>query len=96
MLVLPAGFRIFVATEPVDMRKKANGLRAVAEQHLGEDPRYPSGRVPPAGRIRSIRGGGWFSNEDFCTVSYRNSSNTGGPSGRNRNSGFRLVRTNSP
>lgn len=39
MLVLPAGFRIFVATEPVDMRKQANGLWAVAEQHLGEDPR---------------------------------------------------------
>jgi transposase len=38
MLVLPAGFRIFVATEPVDMRKQANGLWAVAEQHLGEDP----------------------------------------------------------
>jgi len=32
MLVLPAGFRIFVATEPVDMRKQANGLWAVAER----------------------------------------------------------------
>jgi transposase len=39
MLVLPSGFRILVATEPVDMRKQANGLWALAEQHLGEDPR---------------------------------------------------------
>lgn len=39
MLAFPAGFRIFLAIEPVDMRKQFNGLWAQAVERLKEDPR---------------------------------------------------------
>jgi transposase len=38
MLGLPHSLRVLLAVEPVDMRKSFNGLWAVAEQELGEDP----------------------------------------------------------
>jgi len=39
MLAFPAGLRIYLAVEPVDMRKQYDGLWACAEQKLREDPR---------------------------------------------------------
>lgn len=39
MLTLSNQLRIFVAVEPVDMRKQFDGLWAVARDHLGEDPK---------------------------------------------------------
>ncbi|GHC14241.1 IS66 family insertion sequence element accessory protein TnpB [Cerasicoccus arenae] len=39
MLTLSHQLRIFVAVEPVDMRKQFDGLWAVARDHLGEDPK---------------------------------------------------------
>jgi transposase len=39
MLSLPAQMRVFVAVEPVDMRKQFDGLWAVARERLGEDPK---------------------------------------------------------
>ena len=39
MLSLPHQLRVFVAVEPVDMRKQCDGLWAVARDHLGEDPK---------------------------------------------------------
>ena len=38
MLSFPSALRIFLAVEPVDMRKQFNGLWAVASEHLREDP----------------------------------------------------------
>lgn len=38
MLTLPHGVRIFVALDPVDMRKSFDGLSALVEHHLGLDP----------------------------------------------------------
>lgn len=38
MINLPAGARVLVATRPVDFRKGAHGLAAVASEVLGEDP----------------------------------------------------------
>jgi transposase len=38
MIGIPAGARILVATRPVDFRKGAYGLAALASQVLGEDP----------------------------------------------------------
>jgi transposase len=35
---VPAGARVLVATRPVDFRKGAHGLAAVASEVLGEDP----------------------------------------------------------
>jgi transposase len=36
---LPSGLRIYLALEPVDMRKQYDGLWALASQHLGLDPK---------------------------------------------------------
>src|SRR5690606_28854894 len=36
---LPSGLRIYLALEPVDMRKQYDGLWALAAQHLGLDPK---------------------------------------------------------
>ena len=38
MLAFPAGFKIYLAVEPVDMRKQFNGLWALASERLREDP----------------------------------------------------------
>lgn len=38
MITLPPGARVLVATRPVDFRKGAHGLAAVASAVLGEDP----------------------------------------------------------
>jgi transposase len=38
MINLPAGARILLATRPVDFRKGAHGLAALAQEVLGENP----------------------------------------------------------
>ena len=50
MLAFPAGLRIFLALEAVDMRKQFNGLWAVASEKLREDPK--SGEEPMGSRNR--------------------------------------------
>lgn len=39
MLTFPSALKIYLAVEPVDMRKSFNGLWSQAEQKLREDPR---------------------------------------------------------
>ncbi len=39
MLTLPSAAKIYLAVEPVDMRKQFNGLWSLAEEKLREDPR---------------------------------------------------------
>ena len=39
MLSFPTALKVFLALEPVDMRKSFNGLWSLAEQRLGQDPR---------------------------------------------------------
>ena len=39
MLAFPHSVRIFVAVEPVDMRKQFNGLWSAAQEKLHEDPK---------------------------------------------------------
>jgi transposase len=39
MLAFPAGFKIYLAVAPVDMRKQFNGLWAAVRQTLRMDPR---------------------------------------------------------
>ena len=39
MFAFPGAWKVFVAVEPVDMRKHFDGLWAQAELHLGENPR---------------------------------------------------------
>jgi transposase len=38
MITIPAGARILLATRPVDFRKGAHGLAALAQKVLAEDP----------------------------------------------------------
>lgn len=40
MLMFPTALKIYLALEPVDMRKQFNGLWAMATERLGEDPRH--------------------------------------------------------
>ena len=37
--MFPSALRIFLAVEPVDMRKQFNGLWSMAQEKLQEDPR---------------------------------------------------------
>jgi transposase len=39
VLSFPVGFKIYLALDPVDMRKQFNGLWACATERLREDPR---------------------------------------------------------
>ena len=39
MLAFPAAIRIYVAIQPVDMRKSFNGLWSAVGEQLGEDPK---------------------------------------------------------
>ena len=39
MLAFPGGVRIFVAVQPVDMRKQFNGLWTAVQEQLQEDPK---------------------------------------------------------
>lgn len=38
MIAIPAGVRVLVATRPVDFRKGADSLAALAKETLGQDP----------------------------------------------------------
>jgi transposase len=38
MIAVPAGVRVLVATKPVDFRKGGDGLAALVQETLGEDP----------------------------------------------------------
>jgi transposase len=38
MINVPAGARILLATQPVDFRRGAHGLAALAQEVLAEDP----------------------------------------------------------
>ena len=38
MLTLPVSMRVFVYTEPADMRRGFDGLAAIVEQALNQDP----------------------------------------------------------
>lgn len=39
MIAIPAAVKIFVAVEPIDMRKQFNGLWGLASEKLHEDPK---------------------------------------------------------
>ncbi len=48
MLTIPSALKIYLAVEPVDMRKSFNGLRSLAEQKLGEIPRQDAVKATPS------------------------------------------------
>jgi len=70
MLNLPKSVRIFMATEPVDMRKQMDGLSTVVRSGLGRDPRSGEMFV-----FRNRRGDMarvlFFDQQGYCLLSKR-------------------------
>lgn len=70
MLKLPEGVRIWVATEPCDMRKQADGLSALVEGSLMQQPKSGHLFVFFSKRKDFVRILFWDAN-GYCTVSKR-------------------------
>jgi transposase len=65
--VIPSTVRIFVCTEPVDMRRSFDGLSLVVEQHMGADPRSGALYVfvnKRKNRLKVL----WFDKNGFCIL----------------------------
>lgn len=65
--MIPASTRIFVCTEPQDMRRSFDGLALAAKEHLGEDPQ--SGALfafvnKRRNRLKVL----WFDRNGFCIL----------------------------
>jgi transposase len=65
--MIPPSVRIFVCTEPVDMRKSFDGLALAARDKLGQDPKsgalfvYTNKR---ANRLKAL----WFDRNGYCLL----------------------------
>ena len=70
MLRLPEGVRIWVATAACDMRKQADGLSALVEGSLGQQPKSGHLFVFFSKRREFVRILFWDAN-GYCTVSKR-------------------------
>jgi transposase len=65
--VIPAAVRIFVCTEPQDMRRSFDGLAAAVQQQVGEDPRCGALFVfanRRANRLKVL----WFDRNGYCIL----------------------------
>lgn len=65
--MIPSGTRIFVCTEPQDMRRSFDALSLAAQEHLGEDPQ--SGALfafvnKRRNRLKVL----WFDRNGFCIL----------------------------
>ena len=65
--MIPSGTRIFVCTEPQDMRRGFDGLALAAQEHLGEDPQ--SGALfcftnRRRNRLKVL----WFDRNGYCLL----------------------------
>ncbi|HMR77201.1 MAG TPA: IS66 family insertion sequence element accessory protein TnpB [Polyangiaceae bacterium] len=65
--MIPAATRIFVCSEPQDMRRSFDGLALAAREHLGEDPQ--SGALfafinKRKNRLKVL----WFDRTGFCIL----------------------------
>ncbi len=70
MLRLPEGVRIWVATQPCDMREQADGLSALVQGSLGQQPKSGHLFVFFSRRRDFMRILFWDAN-GYCTVSKR-------------------------
>lgn len=65
--MIPTSLRIFVCTEPVDMRKSFDGLALAVRQFVGEDPRmgglYVFGNK--RGNLLKVL---WFDRNGYCIL----------------------------
>jgi transposase len=65
--VIPSTTRIFVCTEPQDMRRSFDGLALAAKEHLGEDPQSGALFVfvnKPKTRMKVL----WFERNGYCLL----------------------------
>lgn len=65
--MIPAGVRIFVCLEPVDMRKSFDGLALAARERLGHDPQAGGLYVfanKRSNRLKVL----WFERNGFCIL----------------------------
>jgi transposase len=65
--VIPSGTRIFVCTEPQDMRRSFDGLSLAAKEHLGEDPQSGALFVfvnKRRNRLKVL----WFDRNGYCLL----------------------------
>ena len=65
--MIPASVRIFVCSEPQDMRRSFDGLSLAAREHLGEDPQ--SGALfafvnKRRNRLKVL----WFDRNGYCIL----------------------------
>jgi len=66
--VIPAGVRIFVCTEPVDMRYGFDRLAATARSRLREDPQQGTVLVAFANRSATRLKLLWFDRNGYCLL----------------------------
>ena len=65
--MIPSAVRIFVCTEPQDMRRSFDGLSAVVEHYVGADPRSGALFVfvnKRKNRLKVL----WFDRNGFCIL----------------------------
>ena len=65
--MIPASVRIFVCTEPVDMRRSFDGLAFAAKEKLGQDPQCGALFVfinRRANRLKTL----WFDRNGYCIL----------------------------
>lgn len=65
--MIPSATRIFVCTEPQDMRRSFDGLSLAAQEHLGEDPRSGALFVfvnKRKNRVKVL----WFERNGYCLL----------------------------
>jgi len=65
--MIPAHVRIFVCTEPIDMRRSFDGLALAARERLGEDPRQGGLFVfvnKRSNRLKVL----WFDRDGYCLL----------------------------
>ena len=65
--MIPSATRIFVCTEPQDMRRLFDGLSLAAQEHLGEDPRSGALFVfvnKRKNRVKVL----WFERNGYCLL----------------------------
>lgn len=66
--MIPGGVRIFVCTEPVDMRYGFDRLAAAARSRLGEDPQQGKVLVAFANRGATRLKLLWFDRNGYCLL----------------------------
>lgn len=65
--MIPAAVRIYVCTEPQDMRRSFDGLSLAVEQHIGADPQSGALFVfvnKRKNRLKVL----WFDKNGFCIL----------------------------